>query len=75
VDNPHTHHDALEFPDGQIDLLTHLRAGSTCKRVAAIHAGEGAASTQRATSRPADAAITFLGKSGDGLPPLPYGLP
>jgi hypothetical protein len=21
-DNPHTHHDALEFPDGQIVLLT-----------------------------------------------------
>jgi len=27
VDNPCTHHDALEFPDGQIVLLTHLRAG------------------------------------------------
>jgi hypothetical protein len=27
TDNPHTHHDALEFPDGQIVLLTHLRAG------------------------------------------------
>jgi hypothetical protein len=23
-DNPHTHHDALEFPDGQIVLLTHV---------------------------------------------------
>lgn len=27
VDNPCTHHDALEFPDGQIVLLTHLRTG------------------------------------------------
>src|SRR5580700_4420992 len=27
LDNPHTHHDAIEFPDGQIVLLTHLRAG------------------------------------------------
>ena len=27
IDNPCTHHDALEFPDGQIVLLTHLRAG------------------------------------------------
>src|ERR1700730_11726829 len=27
VENPHTHHDALEFPNGQIVLLTHLRAG------------------------------------------------
>jgi hypothetical protein len=26
-DNPCTHHDALEFPDGQIVLLTHLRVG------------------------------------------------
>ena len=26
-DNPCTHHDALEFPDGQTVLLTHLRAG------------------------------------------------
>ena len=26
-DNPHTHHDALEFPDGQIVLLTSLREG------------------------------------------------
>jgi hypothetical protein len=26
VDNPCTHHDALEFPDGQVVLLTHLRA-------------------------------------------------
>ena len=27
MDNPHTHHDALEFPDGRVVLLTHLRAG------------------------------------------------
>jgi hypothetical protein len=27
IDNPCTHHDALEFPDGEIVLLTHLRAG------------------------------------------------
>jgi hypothetical protein len=27
LNNPCTHHDALEFPDGQIILLTHLRAG------------------------------------------------
>jgi hypothetical protein len=27
VDNPATHHDAIEFPDGQIVLLTRLRAG------------------------------------------------
>ena len=27
TDNPCTHHDALEFPDGQIVLVTHIRAG------------------------------------------------
>jgi hypothetical protein len=27
VDIPHTHHDAIEFPDGQVVLLTHLRVG------------------------------------------------
>jgi hypothetical protein len=27
TDNPHTHHDALEFPDGQIVLLTCLVEG------------------------------------------------
>jgi hypothetical protein len=26
-DNPHTHHDALEFPDGRIVLLTSLVEG------------------------------------------------
>ena len=26
-DNPHTHHDALEFPDGQVALLTDLLEG------------------------------------------------
>ncbi len=26
-DNPYTHHDALEFPDGEIVLLTHLFEG------------------------------------------------
>jgi hypothetical protein len=28
-DNPHTHHDALEFPDGQIVLVTRLITGQT----------------------------------------------
>ena len=27
MDQPHTHHDALEFPDGQIVLVTDLRPG------------------------------------------------
>ena len=27
LDNPHTHHDALEFPDGRIVSLTHLYPG------------------------------------------------
>src|SRR3954464_14898859 len=28
MDKPCTHHDALEFPDGQVVLLTHLREAS-----------------------------------------------
>ena len=27
LDNPYAHHDAIEFPDGQIVLLTHLCVG------------------------------------------------
>lgn len=27
MDKPNTHHDAIEFPDGRVVLLTHLRAG------------------------------------------------
>ena len=27
LENPYTHHDALEFPNGQIVLLTHLCVG------------------------------------------------
>ncbi|BBF91785.1 hypothetical protein [Blastochloris tepida] len=27
MDNPYLHHDALEFPDGQVVLVTHLCAG------------------------------------------------
>jgi hypothetical protein len=27
MDNFCTHHDALEFPDGQVVLITHLREG------------------------------------------------
>jgi hypothetical protein len=27
IDHPNTHHDAIEFPDGRIVLLTHLRPG------------------------------------------------
>ena len=29
VDNPYVHHDAVEFPDGQIVLVTRLVAGQT----------------------------------------------
>lgn len=29
LDRPHSHHDALEFPDGEVVLLTLLREGQT----------------------------------------------
>jgi hypothetical protein len=32
--NPVTHHDALEFPDGQVVLLTRLCVGPACHRAA-----------------------------------------
>ena len=31
TDKPYVHHDALEFPDGKIVLLTHLIPGQTAK--------------------------------------------
>jgi hypothetical protein len=45
--NPGTHHDALEFPDGQIVLLTLLAAGQTAT-VLQLPAVDGAKVPQRA---------------------------
>ena len=47
--NPRTHHDALEFPDGQIVLLTFLHAGlqATVLQLPATAVGSKAATTDR----------------------------
>ena len=46
-DNPTTHHDALEFPDGQIVLVTYLEEGQTAT-VLQLPAGSVAKATQEA---------------------------
>ena len=46
--NPGTHHDALEFPDGQIVLLTLLVAGQTATVLQLPAAVDGAKVPQRA---------------------------
>jgi hypothetical protein len=54
VDNPATHHDAIEFPDGQIVLLTRLRAGqrATVLQLPA-HASHAEGDALQPTARPA----------------------
>jgi hypothetical protein len=47
MDNPATHHDALEFPDGQVFLVTRLCAGQRAT-VLQLPAGTRAATTEHA---------------------------
>ena len=47
LDNPRTHHDALEFPDGEMVLLTHLMEGQQAT-VLQLPASAGAKTEQRA---------------------------
>ena len=51
-DKPAHHHDALEFPDGQIVLLTHLTEGqqATVLQLPAAAVGSKAAAPERAAS-------------------------
>ena len=46
--NPNRHHDALEFPDGQIVLLTFLEQGQRATVLQLPAAAVGAAATQAA---------------------------
>jgi hypothetical protein len=48
VDNPVTHHDALEFPDGQVVLLTRLCVGQRAT-VLQLPAGARHEATEQAT--------------------------
>lgn len=53
VDNPATHHDAIEFPDGRVALVTRLRPGqyaTVLQLPARQHAAIEAKSEQRPTS-------------------------
>ena len=55
--NPSTHHDAIEFPDGRIVLLTHLRAGqrATVLQLPAAAYAIPVAKTQEPGDRPVHA--------------------
>ena len=54
MDKPCTHHDALEFPDGQVVLLTHLREG---QRATVLQLPAQAEESGSRTSRPAGSAM------------------
>jgi len=58
-DNPWTHHDALEFPDGQIVRLTHLAEGqrATVLQLPATAVGTKAAQREADVSSEAPAAM------------------
>jgi hypothetical protein len=51
-ENPCTHHDALEFPDGQIVLLTYLREGQHATVLQLPVQAEPQAKTEARTEAP-----------------------
>ncbi len=55
LDNPTTHHDALEFPNGQIVLLTRLRAGQRATVLQLPASGQYGAQVGRVPSPTIDA--------------------
>jgi hypothetical protein len=66
IDNPCTHHDALEFPDGQIVLLTHLRAGqpATVLQLPAQPKAADAAQPQTQAEKQSSAALRQHDRQG-----------
>jgi hypothetical protein len=55
VDNPATHHDAIEFPDGRLVLVTRLRPGQHAT-VLQLPARQHAATEAKSEPRPASPA-------------------
>jgi hypothetical protein len=57
VDNPATHHDAIEFPDGRVLLVTRLRPGqhATVLQLPARAQAPVEAKTEQRAARPAPA--------------------
>ena len=57
VDNPATHHDAIEFPDGRVLLVTRLRPGqhATVLQLPARAQAAVEAKTEQRAARPAPA--------------------
>jgi len=63
VEQPCVHHDALEFPDGKIVLVTRLREGqqaTVLQMPAALRDGQGAAAAGGSTERALETAIERL---------------
>jgi hypothetical protein len=58
VENPHTHHDAIEFPDGLVVLLTHLRVG---QRASVLQLPAQAKSAADAADVKAQACVAHVG--------------
>ena len=57
MDNPHRHHDALEFPDGTVVPLTHLRVGQRARVLQLPAEPEPAKSRAEAENRPVPAEL------------------
>ena len=58
AERPNTHHDAIEFPNGRVVLLTRLRVGQHAKVLqlpARLHAESNPGTTDTAVSRAASA--------------------
>jgi hypothetical protein len=56
--NPHAHHDALEFPDGQIALLTSLTPGQQATVLQLPATADGSKLSQTLTQIPLPTAIS-----------------
>jgi hypothetical protein len=57
LESPYTHHDAIEFPDGQIVLLTHLRVG---QRAAVLQLPAQAKAGTDAVDAEAQARVAYI---------------
>ncbi len=57
MENPCTHHDALEFPDGEIVLLTHLGAGQRATVLQLPVQAQPLSAAEAATERASAASI------------------
>jgi hypothetical protein len=59
MDNPVTHHDALEFPDGQVVLLTRLCVGQRATVLQLSAAARPEATENQATAEAREPSLSF----------------